>query len=182
MLSWPAVSLLANGRPISGRLTYNVYRESPGTGFQLVNTSPVLEAKFQDITVANDVSYRYLVRTVREVGSTSLESLDSPAQIAKPVDQTPPAPVLNLVAVSTAKGIELRWEAGREPDLAGYRVFRRSLAEPQFRLLNSQLVKAPYFIDSETAQGVTYYYYVAAVDNSRRANQSLPSETVEVTR
>lgn len=182
MLSWPAVSLLANGKSLSGRATYNVYREGPGSGFGMVNTSPVLEAKFQDITVANDVTYRFLVRTVREAGSTSLESLDSPVQTVKPVDQTPPAPVLNLVAVPSDNGIELRWEAGREPDLAGYRVQRRSLAEPQFRVLTSQLVRAPYFVDQETGRGVTYYYFVVAVDNSGRANQSLPSETVEVTR
>ncbi len=97
------------------------------------------------------MTYRYLVRTVRQVGSDSLESLDSPIQTARPEDLTPPAPVLNLVAVSTEKGIELRWDAGQEPDLAGYRVFRRSLAEPQFRLLTSQLVATPYFVDQETS-------------------------------
>ncbi len=181
-LTWPPVTLLVNGQPLPGQATYNVYRESQGSGFALVNRSPVTEAKFQDITVANDVTYRYLVRTVRQAGSGSLESLDSPIQIAKPGDLTPPAPVLNLVAVATDKGIELRWDAGREPDLAGYRVFRRSLAEPQFRVLTSQLVAAPYFVDPETGTGVTYYYYVVVVDNSRRGNQSLPSETVEVTR
>jgi fibronectin type 3 domain-containing protein len=132
--------------------------------------------------VANNVAYRYLVRTVRRVADSSLESLDSPLQTAKPEDLTPPAPVLNLVAVPTDKGIELRWDAGREPDLAGYRVYRRSLAEPQFRLLTPQLNRQPYYVDQETTKGVAYYYYVLAVDNAARANQSLPSETVEVTR
>jgi fibronectin type 3 domain-containing protein len=182
MLTWPPVTLLTNGQPLPGRAAYNVYRETPGSEFALVNRAAVTEAKFQDITVANDITYRYLVRTVRQVGSGSLESLDSPVQTVKPVDQTPPAPVLNLVAVATDTGIELRWEAGREPDLAGYRVFRRSLAEPQFRVLTSKVVAAPYFVDQETAKGVTYYYYVVAEDNSRRANQSFPSETVEITR
>lgn len=182
MLTWPSVTLLTNGKPLSGGANYNVYRESQGSGFTLVNRAPVIEPKIQDVSVANDVTYRYLVRTVRQVGSNSLESLDSPIQTVKPVDQTPPAPVLNLVAVATEKGIELRWEAGREADLAGYRIYRRSLAEPQFRVLTTQLVAAPYFVDSDTAKGVTYYYYVVAVDTSRRANQSLPSETMEVTR
>jgi hypothetical protein len=182
MLTWPPVTLLDNKQPMPGSVTYNVYREAKGSVFTLVNTTPVIAAKFQDIAVANDITYRYLVRTVRQVGSGSLESQDSPLQIAKPGDLTPPAPVLNLVAVATEKGIELRWEAGREPDLAGYRVYRRSLAEPQFRVLTSQLIAIPYFVDQETGTGVTYYYYVLAVDNSRRANQSLPSETVEVTR
>ena len=181
-LTWSPVTLLANGQPLPGAATYNVYRETKGGEFSLVNISPVSEAKFQDITVSNDVTYRYLVRTVRQVGSGSLESLNSQIQTANPVDLTPPAPVLNLVAVPTDKGIELRWNAGREPDLAGYQVYRRSLAEPQFRLLTPQLDRQPYFVDQETTKGVTYYYYVVAVDNAKRPNQSLPSETVEVTR
>ena len=181
-LTWAPVTLLANGQPLPGVVTYNVYREAKGGEFSLINTSPVSEAKFQDITVSNDVTYRYLVRTVRQVGSGTLESLNSQIQTANPVDLTPPAPVLNLVAVPTDKGIELRWNAGREPDLAGYQVYRRSLAEPQFRLLTPQLDKQPYFVDQETTKGVTYYYYVVAVDNAKQPNQSLPSETVEVTR
>jgi penicillin-binding protein len=111
-----------------------------------------------------------------------LESLDSPIQLARPEKLTPPAPVLGLVAAATEKGIELRWQAGREPDLAGYRVYRRSLAEPQFRLLTPQLNTQAYFVDRETFKGVTYYYSVTAVDKSPRANQSLPSEPVEITR
>jgi uncharacterized protein len=181
-LTWPPAALLANGQPLLGRVTYNVYREGQGKPFTRVNTAPVIEAKFQDITVINDLTYRYLVRTVHQIGPDSLESLDSPIQTARPEKLTPPAPVLNLVAVSTEKGLELRWDAGREPDLAGYRIYRRSVAEPQFRLLTPQLNTKPYFVDQQTSKGVTYYYYVVAVDNSPRANQSLPSEPVEITR
>jgi hypothetical protein len=181
-LAWAPVTLLANGQPAPGAITYNVYRAANGGGFAVVNKSPVSEAKFQDIALTNEVTYRYLVRAVRRVGNGSLESADSQVQTTKPQDLTPPAPVLNLVAVPTAQGIELRWEPGREPDLAGYRVYRRSLAEPQFRLLTPRLDNQPYYVDRETTKGVTYYYYVTTVDNSPRANQSLPSETVEVTR
>ncbi len=181
-LNWPPVTLLANGQPLPGVVTYNVYRAANGSGFALVNKSPVTDAKFLDIMAANGVLYRYLVRTVRQIGTSSLESPDSQIIIAKPEDLTPPAPVLNLMAVPTDKGIELRWDAGREPDLAGYQVYRRSFPETKFRLLTPQLDPKPYYVDQETTKGVTYYYYVLAVDNAPRANQSLPSETVEVTR
>ena len=161
-LAWSPVTLLANGQPVPGVVTYNVYRATNGGEFAVVNKSPVSEAKFQDIAVTNEVTYRYLVRAVRQVAGGSLESLDSQVQTAKPQDLTPPAPVLNLVAVPTEQGIELRWEPGREPDLAGYRVYRRSLAEPQFRLLTPRLDPQPYYVDRETTKGVTYYYYVTA--------------------
>ncbi|HAY21449.1 MAG TPA: hypothetical protein DCY27_04645 [Desulfobacterales bacterium] len=182
LLTWTPVNLLANGRPLSGPVSYNVYRQAPGESFVAANPEPLVEPRFQDIAVLNDIDYRYLVRAVRPIRSDTLESLDSAIQTAKPEDLTPPAPVLNLVAAPTMKGLELRWEASPEPDLAGYRLYRRSLAEPQFRLLNTQLLTKPYFIDQQTTKGVSYYYYVIAVDNSRRANPSQPSEVVEATR
>jgi len=181
-LAWPPVRRLADGRPLPVAVTYNIYRqESPGS-WTLLNQSPVTEANFLDISAANDVTYRYLVRAVRQVGGDVLESLESPVQTAKPVDMTPPAPVVDLVAVPTDQGIELRWEPGREPDLAGYLVFRRSLAEPQFQPMTPRLLTQPYFVDAAASRGVTYFYYVVAVDNSRRANRSLPSEPVAASR
>jgi fibronectin type 3 domain-containing protein len=39
----------------------------------------------------------------------------------------------------------------------------------------------PYFVDSRVKPGQTYYYYVTAVDNSPRANESLPSEEAAIT-
>lgn len=181
-LSWPQVTQLADGRPFPGAATYQLYRQAPDEGWVLVNQVPLIEPNFLDIGVANDVTYRYRVRAVRKIGSDVLESLDSPIQTAKPVDMTPPAPVLNPVAVRTDKGIELRWDPEREPDLAGYLVFRRSLAEPQFQQITPHMLTQPYFVDAAASRGVTYFYYVIAVDNSRRANRSLPSETVSATR
>jgi fibronectin type 3 domain-containing protein len=35
-------------------------------------------------------------------------------------------------------------------------------------------------VDFQVNQGQTYYYYVTAVDNSPRANESLPSEEAVV--
>ncbi len=181
-LSWPQVARLADGRPLPGAATYQLYRQAPGADWVLANQAPLTEPHFLDIGVSNDVTYRYRVRAVRKVGADVLESLDSPVQTATPVDMTPPAPVLNVVAVSTTRGIELRWDPGREPDLAGYLVFRRSLAEPQFQQVTPRLLTQPSFVDANAATGVTYFYYVVAVDDSRRANHSLPSEPVAATR
>ncbi|MGQ9921740.1 MAG: fibronectin type III domain-containing protein [Desulfobacca sp.] len=181
-LVWPPVRRLADGRPFPGQPLYTIYRQTPEGGWLPVHQTPLTDTTFLDIGVENDVSYRYLVRALRKIGPDVLESLDSPQQTAKPVDLTPPAPVVNLVAVPTDQGIELRWEPGREPDLAGYLVWRRSLAEPQFQQVTPQLVAKPYFVDTAASKGVTYFYTVIAVDNSRQANRSLPSEIVSASR
>ncbi len=182
LLTWQPVDRLQDGRPLTDGAGYHIYRQGPEGQWALANQTPVTQARFLDIAVQNDVVYRYLVRAVRKIGPDILESLDSPLQTVKPVDQTPPAPVIGLVVVPTSQGMELRWEPGREPDLAGYLVFRRSLAEPQFRQLTPRLLTRPYLVDTEVSPGVTYWYYVVAVDTSRQANRSLPSETVSARR
>lgn len=179
-LDWNPVARLADGRPIPGPVSYLVYRQTPGEKFHRVTPTPLTETRFQDITVANDVEYRYVVRAVRQVGEDFLESLDSVAQSARPMDLTPPPPVLHLVAVPTRQGVELRWEPNPAKDLAGYRVYRATIAEPQFRCLHSGLWQKPYYVDAPVRKGELYYYHVTAVDNSPRANESLPSEQAAV--
>ena len=84
------------------------------------------------------------------------------------------------MAAPTVKGVELRWEPSPAKDLAGYRVYRRQAGETRFSLLTPTLVKKPYYVDDRVSRGETYYYYVTAVDNSKRANESLPSEETAV--
>jgi fibronectin type 3 domain-containing protein len=43
------------------------------------------------------------------------------------------------------------------------------------------LLKKPSFVDAQVRKGQTYQYYVTAVDTSRRANESLPSEEAAIT-
>jgi len=121
------------------------------------------------------------VQAVRRLGGELLASGDSPLRTARPEKLTPPPPLLGLLAVPTSQGVELRWQPSPAPDLAGYRVYRRSPGESQPSRLIPELLTKPYFVDSRVKQGQTYYYYVTAVDNSPRANESLPSEEAAIT-
>ena len=55
-------------------------------------------------------------------------------------------------------------------------VYRRQAGDARSTRLTPELVNKPYFVDTQAVRGQTYYYAVTAVDNSRRANESLPSE------
>jgi fibronectin type 3 domain-containing protein len=110
-----------------------------------------------------------------------LASLDSPTRIAMPEKRTPPPPVTNVLVVATSQGVELRWELSPAPDVAGYRVYRRSSGEEKYTRLTPELLKKPYCVDGQVSRGQTYHYYVTAVDDSPRANESLPSETMPIT-
>ena len=118
---------------------------------------------------------------MRRLGDDLLASLDSPTRIAMPEKRDPPPPVTDTLVVATSQGVELRWEESPAPDVAGYRVYRRSTGEEKYTRLTPELIKKPYFVDAQVKRGQTYHYYVTAVDDSPRANESLPAETMSIT-
>jgi len=179
-LAWPEVTTLQNGVPLRDLAGYTVYRRTDQQAWQRLNPTPLVATTYQDVAVKNDVEYTYMIRSLRRLGDYTLESLDSPSRTVTAQDLTPPAPPLNLVAVRTDKGVELRWEPSPAPDLAGYRVYRIRAGEASPVLLNTKLVQQPYFVDTQARPGQTYYYAVTAVDNARPSNESQPSEEAAV--
>jgi len=180
-LSWSPVTALQDGSPARDLAGYVVYRRSGQGSWIRVTPAPVAADNFQDVAVLNDVEYTYKIQAVRRLGDDLLASLDSPSRTAMPEKRTPPPPVLNLLAVATSQGVELRWEASPVPDVAGYRVYRRLAGEEKYSGITPELIKKPYLVDSQVRRGQTYYYYVTAVDDSPRANESMPSETLAIT-
>jgi hypothetical protein len=180
-LSWQPVTQLQDGSPIRDLAGYRIYRRSGETSWLRVTPQPVTQNDFQDLAVLNDVEYTYKVRAVRRLGPDVLESGDSPTRMAMPEKTTPPPPLLNLVAVAGSQGVDLRWDPSPARDLAGYRVYRRGPGQENFVRLNRELLTRPAFLDSQAQRGKTYHYLVTAVDDSRRANESLPSEEAGIT-
>jgi hypothetical protein len=180
-LSWNPVTKLENGSPVRDLAGYLIYRLSGPGPWILVTPKPVSPNQFQDLAVLNDVKYTYKVVAVRRLGGNLLTSRDSATQVAMPQKTTPPPPALNLFAVPTSQGVELRWELSPAPDVAGYRVYRRRTGEEKYTLITPKLVTKPYFVDTQVTRSQTYYYYVTAVDDTPRANESMPSEVASVT-
>jgi hypothetical protein len=69
--------------------------------------------------------------------------------------------------------VSLAWRYGREPDLAGYEVFRAASAGGPYTL-GAGLLPRPAFVDAASA--VPSFYVVRAVDTS--GNVSRPSRAV----
>jgi uncharacterized protein len=180
-LTWPEVKKLQDGAPSRDLAGYAVYRQSGHAAWQRLTPTPVAVNRYQDVAVKNEVEYTYMIRSVRRLGQYELASLDSPSRTVTPTDLTPPPPPLNLVAAPTSRGVELRWEPSPATDLAGYRVYRLRAGEARPVRLTPGLLKTPHFLDTQAVPGQTYAYTVTAVDDSRRANESAPSEEAVVT-
>jgi len=180
LLKWSPVTQLSNGSPARDLAGYLIYRRSGDSAWIKLRPEPLAQAVYQDVAVLNEVEYTYKVQAVRRLGGELLASGDSPLQVAKPEKLTPPPPLLGLFAVATAQGVELRWDPSPAADLAGYRVYRRGPGVEALELLTPELLTKPYFVDFRVQRGRTYYYYVTAVDSTRRANESLPSEEAAI--
>ena len=107
----------------------------------------------------NDVEYTYKVQAVRRLGGDLLASLDSPTRMAMPEKRTPPPPVLNLLAVATYQGVELRWERKPGPGRGRLPGLPAETGEEKYTRLTPELLTKPYFVDSQVKRGQTYYYY-----------------------
>lgn len=179
-LSWSPVSRLADGSAAVDLAGYHLYRREKSGPLRRLTPEPVPEAPYLDVGLTNNAEYAYTVRAVRRLGPDWLESLDSPAARAVPRDLTPPPPPLNLAAVPTRQGVELRWDPSPAPDLAGYRVYRRAAGEPRATLLTPVVLTRPAYVDRQAAPGRLYVYQVTAVDDASPPNESPPSEEAEV--
>jgi predicted small lipoprotein YifL len=172
-LSWQAPP--AGDAPSGG--AYHVYREEPGgPGPARVTRFPVQGTRYVDLDVQTERRYRYTVRAVVGEGPGARESEPAGPAEAVPEDRTPPAPPRNLTAVREADAIRLRWAASPEPDLLGYRVYRRALPDGRRVLLTATPVPDPEYLDRPPPGLVAYT--VTAVDRSRRGNESIPAAEV----
>jgi fibronectin type 3 domain-containing protein len=167
---------------VEGTAGYNLYRSVKGGDFPLnpLNPKPIVDTYYRDTRVMNDRDYRYAVRSVSKAGETLIEGGNSTPITVAPVDLIPPSRPSGLAAFPLPDGVELRWIANPEPDVVGYRVYRRRVLEPKFERLTDELVRETLYVDKGVRRGEEYDYSVTAIDSSRQQNESSFSELVRV--
>lgn len=148
-----------------------------------------------DLAVVEGGTYRYTAQRLQTVTLAGhpleLRSLPSSPATVTVRDTFPPHPPAGLAAVPSlppgngpsatgAPTIDLSWEPGTEPDLAGYMVYRAPVspaATPgKFDRLTPGPVLAPAFRDTSPTPGARYAYQVTAIDQA--GNESAPGNRV----
>ncbi|MFZ0815765.1 MAG: hypothetical protein WAM78_09615 [Candidatus Sulfotelmatobacter sp.] len=139
-------------------------------------------ASFLDQTFEWEKTYFYhgaVVSVVELPGkpAVEVEGDDTPEVKVFAHDVFPPAVPSGLQAVFSGPGqqpfIDLIWAPVTDADLDGYNVYRHEDGAAAVKL-NSELVKAPAFRDTQVEAGKKYFYSVSAVD--QRGNESARSE------
>lgn len=151
--------------------------EASGLSF-LVNGRHVTNApNYVDRDFAFGEPRSYSVQTIAHLADPTVLSDSSEAVQVVPEDTFPPKAPANLRAVRIGTEVQLLWDAGVEPDIAGYAVYRRSGSDPFVKI--ADLTSVNRFLDKAPPVGQVSYYEVTALD--KRANESAHSNTVQFT-
>lgn len=175
-LRWAAPAANIDGSAPAALKGYNVYRAEAGGSPVRLNAKPFPERAFDDTDFVFGKTYTYLVRASAGGEEPYAESADSPIAVVTPVDVFPPAVPTGLTAAEGGNVIMLLWEAGRDPDLAGYRVWRRVAGQGDFAPLTARPVAENTYSDAAAAPGIRFEYAVSAVDKA--GNESARSVSV----
>jgi len=183
LLSWSAS---ASPTPQEGvHYVYRVYRYGIGNNERILvgelSLGPEQEFLLTDSNIEWGKTYEYRAQTVTLIDfpgkpQIEVEGDDTPAVKIFADDVFPPAVPTGLQAVFSGPGqkefIDLLWAPVTDTDLAGYNVYRLD-GGPLIKL-NSDLVRAPAYRDTEVQAGKHYTYAVTSVDV--RGNESTRSE------
>ncbi len=107
---------------------------------------------------------------LQATSATGLPNVDFMEMTGGGVETTPPAAPtgLTVTAITTTR-IDLDWDDNAESDMAGYNVFRSTIADGPYILIASGIAASDY-IDNMLTEDTTYYYVVTAVDTSSNAS------------
>ena len=158
---------------------YNLYRIEKDSQ-KLLNRNPIKQETFDDTFFEFEKAYKYIVRAVAVNKNGDLvESDDSNVIEIVPKDTFPPKPPEGVTIAASPNSISIFFAANRESDVIGYLIFRsqdQTLPLDKWEKITLEPVKTNTFQDKNVKSGLTYFYFVKAVD--KFGNISEPSEIV----
>jgi hypothetical protein len=177
-LSWtPGTS----GAPVAAGAParYDIYRReasAPRDPDAPLNAKPLEEAHYVDRSFHYDVDYLYTVRSVVDAPQGKCESDAEPPVAVRPHDVFAPLAPSGLAVSAEGGVIKVYWFPNAEPDLAGYRIYRRAEGEAEATRVGEVGAAETSWVDNGASPGVRYHYVVTAVDNATPVNESPRSE------
>lgn len=123
---------------------YNIYRAYEGEGYTLINKRPICDSIFSDpVSIERTVHY-----VIRSVTITDILNEGPPSdKITIGLEDYIPSPPEGLRITIGDKKVFLIWKESPEVWVKGYRIYRRSEIERDFRLIGETSI--PGFTDSD---------------------------------
>lgn len=181
-LTWTPPGVDCAGSPLERLGGYEIQRapaDAPDNFSKLMTIESGIAVQATDDTVIPDSRYLYRIRAYIE---PSLNGEFSLPVAADTTDRYPPESPQHLSGAVQPAGVFLNWRPVADPDLAGYRLYRRTGESADFELLNpAEPIQNNSFVDRSVIPGMVYSYRVTAVDGSAAANESDPGNSWTVT-
>ena len=170
-ISWQPVTKLMDGQDITYPLLYQVQRSKDNAAFSNIG-NPTGETHFVDTALKNGEKYYYKIQSILMVNNDAVSGGLSESVSVTAVDQTPPAPPTGITVVETAGGIKIFWDKSHEPDVKGYRIYRRSASAKKAKQVGDISAVYSIFEDTNVSKDGSYYYSVTAYDKMNPPNES----------
>ncbi len=170
-LTAPTVTLkadAASGQPVirwskvGGATKYEVYRSATGkaNSFSIIRRTSALT--YTDVNAAAGNTYYYVVRAMKDSGSSAVYSKFSPAQSIQYAITSLNAPTMTLTSAASGQPV-ISWT--RVNGAAQYEVYRSATGKANsFSIIRR--TSALTYTDVNAAAGNTYYYVVRAINGS----------------
>jgi hypothetical protein len=179
-LAWrgarPREPAAAETAPDGARGGFLVYRRTGGAEYAgPLPEEPLDRRNHRDTTAPPGLLACYVVRAVASTDPL-VESGPSNEACVTVRDIAAPAAPTGLAVLPRDTGLELLWGPGTEPDLGGYRVYRRAPGGERGMVAELPPGRASW-LDEAAEPGVAYLYEVTAFDAA--GNESPPTEPAE---
>ena len=179
-VSWIPPSSLVDGSAAEGLAGYALYRRSPQKAWERVAEQPLESARFLDKGLQEAMVYSYQVKAVRRTNGNFLESeaSEEKTELFQPLISLPT--IQEMVAVSLAAAVQIRWQAADSAAVKGYHVYRRAQGEKAPRRLTKDPLTEPIFEDRPVVLGRVYYYSITAVGVPPARTEGPRSKEIEL--
>ena len=155
---------------------YRVYRNDDGSPYVLIMAVDQTTTKVFDTGLINKMTYRYYITAIDEVPN---ESEPSGVRNGIPMDSISPSTPQDVKAkISKDKRmVIISWTPVNDSDVHVYQIFRSTDNSNFEKIAEVEYTKSS-FEDNSVVPGETYYYKVAAADDS--PNISPKSKPIEI--
>ena len=184
-LTAPTVTLkadAASGQPVirwskvGGATKYEVYRSATGkaNSFSIIRRTSALT--YTDVNAAAGNTYYYVVRAMKDSGSSAVYSKFSPAQSIQYAITSLNAPTMTLTSAASGQPV-ISWT--KVNGAAQYEVYRSATGKANsFSIIRR--TSALTYTDVNAAAGNTYYYVVRAINGSVKS-AFCPAQSISLT-
>jgi hypothetical protein len=179
-ISWVPPSSLVDGSAAEGLAGYALYRRSPQKAWERVSEQPLESPGFLDKGLQEAMTYSYQVKAVRRINGNFLESEASEEKTALFQPPVSLPAIQEMVAVSLAAAVQIRWQAADSAAVKGYHVYRRAQGEKAPRRLTRDPLIEPMYEDRPVVPGRIYFYSISAVGAPPARTEGPRSKEIEI--